>query len=739
MKSNKKKKKQKDIGTEVQEKIEKTASSSNVGNGLSQDIFKKLFIVTAGLLLIIMPLLSVNYGAIGDERCQVPYAEMVLDFYLTLGEDRSCIENTFCPTTYLYGGLFEFITAAINRLLGHDNQLHPIYQSTRHVVNSLFGFLAILFTGLLARNIGGWRCGFLALLFITFTPRFWGHAMNNPKDIPFAAATIIAIYYILKVVQSLPKPKPKDLALLAGAIAMGINIRIGGFLLIGYLGLYFGYEMLMKFGFKGLVSGDSWSKVIRNFKYIIVVVVAGYFAGLLFWPYGLIGPLSNPFSTFEHMSKYPINITILFAGEHMGSKEIPWSYIPHWFAISNPIFILLGFGLSLLLIKPILRRYKLNTIVLVLFTAIFPVAYAIYKSSVLYDGWRHFLFIYPSFVVFSTLSFEYLFSKYSNKIHQIVIGCAIGFLLLLPLKHMIKNHPNDYVYFNEIFGGVDNAFGKYETDYYMNGMKESVEWLIENEKIEEREDTAIIISNCVHPLKVYISEITDHAVHNYTRFYDRNNKDWDYAIYYSRFAYKDQLLNKTWPPKGVIHTVKVDNTPIFVVIKNENNSATTGLRALNSGNYEQAVALLTDAVKYDPNNENAYLNLGLASVYTNNFDDGIKYLKRSLQIYPQNVQAYNILGYANVKKGNYDAAIQYYNIAINSGSRNPEVFNNLGIAYVRKGDSNAAIQCFNYALQLNPNHLGALSQLVNVYQQQGKNKKANQIISKINSLKQGRK
>jgi hypothetical protein len=45
---------------------------------------------------------------------------------------------------------------------------------------------------------------------------------------------------------------------------------------------------------------------------------------------------------------------------------------------------------------------------------------------------------------------------------------------------MISNHPNQYIYFNELYGGVEKAFGYYELDYYQNSGKVGTDWIKEN-------------------------------------------------------------------------------------------------------------------------------------------------------------------------------------------------------------------------------------------------------------------
>ena len=64
---------------------------------------------------------------------------------------------------------------------------------------------------------------------------------------------------------------------------------------------------------------------------------------------------------------------------------------------------------------------------------------------------------------------------------------------------MVKVHPNETVYFNELEGGVKNAYGNYETDYYMNSIKPCADWLKKN-VLENSKDTLIIGSNVIKPM-----------------------------------------------------------------------------------------------------------------------------------------------------------------------------------------------------------------------------------------------
>ena len=61
--------------------------------------------------------------------------------------------------------------------------------------------------------------------------------MNNPKDLPFAAMSVAALYYISTVSPRWPYLPLGTAVKIALAIALALSIRVGGLLYLGYFGL----------------------------------------------------------------------------------------------------------------------------------------------------------------------------------------------------------------------------------------------------------------------------------------------------------------------------------------------------------------------------------------------------------------------------------------------------------------------------------------------------------------------
>ena len=91
----------------------------------------------------------------------------------------------------------------------------------------------------------------------------------------------------------------------------------------------------------------------------------------------------------------------------------------------------------------------------------------------MYDGIRHFLFILPPVFIFSGFALEFLVDRVPGWLYTGLIVAA----LLPGVYFILQLHPYEYTYYNSFVGGTQNAFRKYETDYWLTCYKEAIEEL----------------------------------------------------------------------------------------------------------------------------------------------------------------------------------------------------------------------------------------------------------------------
>lgn len=637
-------------------------------------------------LIIGMPLLSTQYGITADEWGNKAYGELCLDYFTSLGEKKEAL--SYAPrggeVMYCYGPTLDLISAAIYKTTGSDPY------TVRHILLSLMGVLIIVGTGLTGRLLGGnWRVGVLAMVFALFSPRIFGDSMNNPKDITFAAGYVMTLCFLIKFLQELPKPSWRTTLLIMAGIGIGLGSRAPGLALVGYVPFFVGVEVLFRKGLRSTVFGDKTilkNVVLKTFS----ATVGGYALGILFWPFALANPLKNPLTALQTLTNFPISIKTLFDGTKIYSTALPWYYVPKYMMVSTPLFFLLGLLIFVLVLPFVRKQFNQRYLLIALFVAVFPLIYGISKNSAFYNGWRHTTFIYPPLVALTAVGFEYLFRRFSG-VGQKALAGLLAVLIALPLWFMVKNHPYQYTYYNELTGGMKGAFGKYETDYFGSSTREIADWMKQNIPNIER-DSLKIASDYFVPLKDYFTDYPKVKL-AYRRYYQRAEHDWDYGVFLTGHLTPSHFRNgEVFPPAGTIHKIEVNGVPIGVVVKRLSKNDFQGIQLLKEGKVAEAVPYLEKARQIDPNNE--VVRLYLANVYVNvgKFNEALQECQKALEIFPDYLGAMTTMAIAYINLNQNDNAIFMLNEVLNQDPTNRDAATYLALAYERKGDVNTANQ-----------------------------------------------
>jgi hypothetical protein len=461
---------------------DRTAVTSTPGTDdvRSQRAYDVAFVVLINLALLVVLLTVRDYGIAFDEEVQHRYSDHVVRYYASGGTDR---EATYFGDLYLYGGLFELAAGLATRAIALD----PFV--VRHLLGALAGLICVLGLWKLVRIIGGPRAAFVAGLFLLLTPRFYGEIFINPKDVPFAAGYVWSLYYLARVFLSLPRPAASLLFRAGLAIGIALGVRVGGLILLGYLGLLCGVYALWKLpNTRGAMARIRL--LFRLAVAFLVVSAVAWAVMLAFWPWAQQDPLVNPFRALERVTHFPWPGRVLLAGTWHSARSLPWTYAPHFFLVTLPeaILALLGVGVVLGLVSAVKRRpfvtgrggsekrAKGVLVAFLLFSVVFPVVYVVVQRSVLYNGIRHLLFVVPPLVGLAALVLEALLrQKYLRRPAGRVIAGMLLIVLWLPAVHgLVHLHPVQYIYFNRLAGGVAGAAGRYDMDYWRASFREAV-------------------------------------------------------------------------------------------------------------------------------------------------------------------------------------------------------------------------------------------------------------------------
>ncbi|NNC95434.1 MAG: tetratricopeptide repeat protein [Chitinophagales bacterium] len=703
----------------------------------------RYFTLAALFCLVFLLGASLDSGINGDDRFHIPQGVYSLKWYTSMGEDKSFMISKdegggmVGISTYDYGVLIELVNNVVNNILGNDPS-EERYHTVRHMIIAMFGFIGILFAGMIGRFLFNWKAGVLFMLLLTFTPRYLGHATFNPKDLPFAVGYIATLYFLIKFLSELKNPRWITAIGFAGSLAIALSARIGGLLLIVYAFMFTAIALFLDRSDsevkskKKVASKGFASKYFIPMRNLVLISLAGYFGGLLFWPYGLMDPINNPLSVLRGWTNFRTTISILFEGNIISSGSVPWNYIPKYLIITTPIIILLGSILSIWLFFDFIRQkktIKALAIFILHFTVAFPIIYVIYKESVLYDGFRHMLFTLPPLVVLGGSGLYFLTEKFKNRYIQIAVIAVVIAGMAKPVFHIVSNPTVAYVYFNQLIGNNEGAFGYYETDYWGLSVKDAVSYLEEEGLLEggTEEDPIVISTNFGYSLSVYVKDHQPNAKKQYVQFRARYDKDWDYGIFVNRFIDASHLRSGKWPSSRAIHTIDAGGIPVCAIYQNLDKWPSKGQEALNNKNWQASITNFEKEVELHPDNEIAWNSLGTAYQNTNRAQDAINAYQNALKINPEDQSASSQLGMLYVNTNQINKAKQVFFDQIKLNPINANAYYYLAVVEYNANNLNGAFTYVQQAIEINPNFRSAYQLLANIYEALGNKAQADNI------------
>ena len=508
---------------------------------------------------IVICLTFQDYGITWDEGDQNEYGKGVLRYYISGMKDGLVFTK---GNSYLYGALFDSVTALINLF-------SPLGEyETRHLLNAILGVLGAAGTFCFAHYLSGSPAtGLLAAVFLVLMPRYYGHAFNNPKDIPFAVFYLWSVYLLARMGDRWQSEENSARAdwIMGLSIGACMGTLAPGLIILFYCGLLFFLVRKEKCR-EDRVLEPLLASVRKRLLRPFLIALCTMF---VFWPYSHLNPVGNILYALNNIFYFPWNFSMMFDGAEIKATEVPWNYILKWYSVTTPFPQLLGLFLFLLFAPVRIirgRGEEPRALSLIIFSMIFPLAWAIVTKSNLYDGLRHFLFLAPLIAVSGAWGFFRLWLTIRKKfnlagVRDLVLRVALlSFLLggLAPVvKWYIHSHPHQYLYFNQTINGVRGAFGKYETDYYGNSERQATLWLNQYVKGQNLGQKLIV---CAYSNPKQISYYLDSKYFLYSP--ERNmTSNCDVFIANLRWGFA---------PKGtILHAISIHKVPLVYIILND--------------------------------------------------------------------------------------------------------------------------------------------------------------------------
>ncbi len=451
-----------------------------------------------GILILVGLLIYKDYGVASDEA--ISYLRGQISYQAFRGGsieefDNACAKLVNEDACY-YPPLYSMMTYRL--IQTGDSQ--TIYQGL-HLIGFLSFVAAVFAFFLIGKKIfKNWIIALLGCLFLVISPRIFGHAFYNPKDLPFMDAYIVAIYTMLLFLEK----KNVFTAILHGiATAIACSIRIPGVIIFPITFFFYFFDLFLA------------KKILKDsLRGLALLLTSAIVAMLLFYwfnPFLYGNPIVNFIHSFNIMKAYPGEHYQLYMGQTIGSK-IPWHYPLVWFSISSPPFyvalFLLG-SLTLLLrtIKSKLRQHfqSLRDLYLVTTCGVLPILVVIMLKSVIYSDNRQMYFCYPALLLVSVYGMQFLIAKIReiNPHWQIWTAIILVLGLVYPVYFMVQYHTRENVFFNFLAGPRMSVIAtRFTMDRWALSSKDALEYILDTDPdrtIRIRAGGGVYQSNLILP------------------------------------------------------------------------------------------------------------------------------------------------------------------------------------------------------------------------------------------------
>ena len=392
-----------------------------------------------------------DFGVASDEVAQRRIAKANLSYILG---DTDALLSYHNPILHFHGVVLDMPLLLLERALGLQDSRDVFLM--RHLAVHLLFLAGAFFGGLLAwRMFGSRALAALALLLFLLHPQLYAHSFFNSKDPIFAALFMIALFLIRR---AFLRGTPGAFALCGLVVGLATDLRIFGLLLLAAV-------LAMR-------ALDFWQAAGRCERRRILATGGAFAATTLaamyaVHPYYWANPLRF-LDAIPALTEHTNPIVNLFQGELIEANEVPPHYLPTWFAITAPpLTLLLGvIGAAAVcrqgVLRPgeMLRNGALRFRLLLVGCATLPVAVAIALQANIYDGWRHFYFLWAPF---SLLAVAGLLALGKAGPRRLLAWGAAGVGLICVAVAMAWLHPHQQVYFNLLVdrhtqGGLEQRY-----------------------------------------------------------------------------------------------------------------------------------------------------------------------------------------------------------------------------------------------------------------------------------------
>ena len=441
--------------------------------------------IAAGLLFLGYLVLGFavvdDYGITFDEAIQRRHGLVTVEYVgEKLGLDLPPLTDGqygFAP----YGMVYQVTALGLEWLFDANGSPYEWYR-VRHVLAFLlFGLALACFYRLLRLRWPDRKwIPLVGTIVLLVSPRIFANAFYNPKDHILLVFYVVSTYTLFRYLR---RRSWGSLVVHLISTAVALNTRPAALIIpVGTVTLLLAEQLFTK------------PRDYRRLVHAAVYLPGTALLAVLFFPFLWEQTGGRATGTVTEMAHYDWGGNVLFFGQSIPADALPWYYLPAWVGITTPLIYLIliigGIGLvawrtfprlfSPSLYRDLHREYDLIQWML----ALAPVVLVIAIQSTLYHGWRHLYFIYPSLVYLLVAAYAQLEHRYA-----LVTRGLLAFGIALTAFTMVRMHPHQQVYFNQLIRGK-YTLQRFDMDYYGSGFRDALVQLAE--QIPEGETRSVL-------------------------------------------------------------------------------------------------------------------------------------------------------------------------------------------------------------------------------------------------------
>lgn len=414
-----------------------------------------------------------HYGISWDEPFHREYGEAVVDYVFQR-------DSRLLDSTEKYHGPFVNVALTIAERLVALEDSRDIYR-LRHRVTFVIFFAGVLaFYAVCNHLFQSWKLGLLGSMFLASHPRIFADSFYNTTDTPFLAGFVASILTLLWFVRY---RTARYMVLHAIASAVLIAIRLIGVIVPGIT--------LVVLLCRSNGSEQGTTREIGR-AYVLYGTLVTAFV-LLLWPTLWSNPVYHLWMALNEAARLPHVETVRYMGSDIPASALPWHYLPVWIGISTPLvpLVLAIVGAGILVVRVIrggvqaLRQE--GDLVTVMWVGL-PLFAVLLVRPVLYDGWRHFFFLYPGIVLLALKALQEFVrvgnrnvDKHLSSVKCWIAAVTVCFGVVSSIVAIKEYHPHQNVYFNLLVGGTKGAKGKFDLDYWGLSYRQGLEYVLQTD------------------------------------------------------------------------------------------------------------------------------------------------------------------------------------------------------------------------------------------------------------------